>query len=530
MDMQVIPSPSFLLAAALLALAPAGRCGEDLDRVYPATLAHSASGLFPVCSAEDVWELSSFEVSLGRDLSISCKKAAVAFGRHETNVLWAVVFPDQPAAIRSAQEGNGERARTIFLRFAPAELGQVFPAKTVRGRGRPALRAEALRIARHKIAWKWYTPAGNPTVVQPGWVLVDADTVDGARRFYGIERNAGKVHYVAEFAANPVPLSPPIERGAALAAFDEVVAAFDREYAGFVLLPDLRWEELCREHREQAGKAESVFGLAAQLGDLLGELQDLHVWVAAGKDFAPGFDRPRPLNASWKATQVVASASQQAGNDLAWGRTEDGIGYLCLWGLRDPELATRVDEALEGLADTWGLVLDLRFNGGGDELLGRSVAGRFLDRERVYSLNQYRAGPAHDDLGPKLERKAAPRGPWRYQAPVVVLTGQRTMSSAESLALMLAQCPQVTTMGDRTAGSSGNPRRIELECGITVNLPRWLDMDPEGRPIEHVGVPPDVPVECAPGALDETHDPVAEAAFARLRAIPAGERAPGKSR
>jgi C-terminal processing protease CtpA/Prc len=95
---------------------------------------------------------------------------------------------------------------------------------------------------------------------------------------------------------------------------------------------------------------------------------------------------------------------------------------------------------------------------------------------------------------------------------------------------MLAQCPEVTTMGDRTAGSRGNPRRIDLECGIAVNLLRWLDMDPEGHPIEHVGIPPDVPVEVAPGKLDEAHDPVTEAALARLRAIPAGKRTPGKPR
>ena len=76
------------------------------------------------------------------------------------------------------------------------------------------------------------------------------------------------------------------------------------------------------------------------------------------------------------------------------------------------------DQVLDSLGDTWGLVIDLRFNGGGDELLARDIAGRFVDQQRVYSMNQYRSGPAHTDLGPKLERAFTPRGPWRYASPV----------------------------------------------------------------------------------------------------------------
>jgi C-terminal processing protease CtpA/Prc len=91
------------------------------------------------------------------------------------------------------------------------------------------------------------------------------------------------------------------------------------------------------------------------------------------------------------------------------------------------------------------------------------------------------------------------------------------MSSAESMALMFAQCPQVTTMGDRTAGSSANPRRLELACGITVNLPRWLDMDPSGKPIEHVGIKPEKLVKCEPDDFGPEKDPVLRAALKHLR-------------
>jgi len=253
------------------------------------------------------------------------------------------------------------------------------------------------------------------------------------------------------------------------------------------------------------------------------------VWVKCDEEWLSGYSRPRPRNASWEGSfHVLDGGRNDTGHDLVWARTKDGIGYLNVHRLGDQELPKAFDEALEQLADTWALIVDLRFNGGGDELLAQALAGRFLDQERVYSTNRYRIGPKHDQLGDVLERKASPRGPWRYESPVIVLQGQRTMSSAESFALMLAQCPQVTTMGDRTAGSSANPRRIELACGISVNLPRWQDMDPDGNPIEHVGVAPEVEVEAAEGEFGEEADPVVEAALGRLRKLSARERKPGR--
>jgi hypothetical protein len=516
------------LALALLIAGVVPRAAaENLQKVYPGKMSWSQSGLYPRCTADDVWELKSFEFEFGKDLSISCKRAIVAFGVHETNVLWAVVFPDEPATIASIQKGDGETAKTIFLRFAPAELGRVFPSKTVGKRASAWRRAEATRIANHKIGWKWHTPAGNPTVVQPGWTLVDVDTEEG-RRFYGVDQGGGSMEYVAEFESKPVPPSPPIGKSEALAAFDEVWEKFDREYAGFVLLPKLNWDKLGKAYREDVGRVDTVYGTAAVIADMLSHLEDLHVWVKAGEEWLPGYTRERPLNGNWKATNALAGARQKGGDDLRWGRTEDGIGYLGIHGLSDAQLPAQVDEALERLGDTWGLIVDLRFNGGGGEDLAQKIAARFVDEERIYSLNQYRAGSKHSSLGPKLERKFAPRGPWRYGAPVVALWGRKTLSSAESMALMFEQCPQVTTMGDKTGGSSANPRRLELDCGIVVNVPRWLDMDPDGNPIEHVGIQPRVVISAKPEEFTDGADPVLEAALKHLRKTPKGKREPGR--
>jgi hypothetical protein len=521
-------SAALALALACHALAPNA---EDLAKRYPGgKISFSGAGLAWSCTPEDVWELKSFELEFHKDFLLACGKSAVAIGKYETNVLWAVVFPEEPAHITAkGQPGDGETTRAILLRFAPAEIGRVFPSKTVTGPGPGWKRIEADRIFRHKLGYKWYTPAGNPTVVQSGFTLVDADTKGGKRRFYELDGSSGKVTYVADFEAKPLPPEPPIAKKEAEKGFGDVWEAFDREYANFVLLPKLKWDKVGADSRKLLADVETRFDLAAVLSDMLANLEDLHVWVKCGDDILPGYSRPRPLNASWKGSLAqIGSEVRDTEHDLVWSRTKDGIGYLNVRALEDEALPSAFDAALDELADTWGLVIDLRFNGGGGEDLAAAIAGRFVDQERVYSKNQYRIGPGHDQLGEVLERRFAPRGPWRYQGPVVALWGQKTMSSAESFALMLAQCPQVTTMGDRTAGSSANPRHLDLDCGITVNLPRWHDMDPAGKPIEHAGIQPQVKLDFPEEKFGEGGDPVLEAALAKLRKTPAGERKPGK--
>ena len=200
-----------ILLLTILGMIANPASAEDFGKLYPATMDWSKYGLNWTCTPDDVWELKSFEFEHGSDLKIACKKSVVALGVHKTNVLWAVVFPDKPAKIQTEMPGGGESVKSILLRFAPAEVGRILPKKTVGKRGDPWLRAEAGRIFRHKIGWKWFTPSGNPTIVPAGVCIVDAETEEGKRRFYASDRNGGKIEYVAEFETKPVPAARPIK-------------------------------------------------------------------------------------------------------------------------------------------------------------------------------------------------------------------------------------------------------------------------------------------------------------------------------
>jgi hypothetical protein len=361
-----------------------------------------------------------------------------------------------------------------------------------------------------------------------------ADVPSGDARFFIADlKNRNVTTFVSSFTKGAVPPVPrkPITKEDALKAFDGAWDAFDGMYAKFGLRPEVDWDKLKAQFRPAAEKAATNWDAAVAIASLVTPLRDLHVHVWVGEDAVPTYFRSRTYNGNWQATQALLGGKvNDTGQDLLWARTKDDIGYINVAKLEDRRVVAAFDQALEQLATTWGLVVDLRGNGGGGEDLALELAGRIVDKERVYAVDCFRKEGAKDRLalGPKLERRVAPRRDgWRYGAPVVVLIGQKTMSSAESFAEMLAVCPDVTSVGDRTCGSSGRPQRIDLPGGIAVNVPTWNDMTPDGTPIEDVGVQPEVPVKAAPDAFD-AKDPVMEAALALLRKIPAGSRHSGK--
>ena len=516
-----------LLIATLLLSPSVSTAAGDLSRTYKATLDFFDGQPTRewTCGPEDVWALKSFRYEVKGQLAIELGPSNVVFGVHEKNVVWAVVFPDEPGTVKTKLAGDGEHVASLWMRFNPVHLAELFPPATVEKNGPPAMAVLGKRVCAWKIQSGWQANS-LPVIPRKGSIVLDADTVEGKRRYYVSDN--GAVEVVDDFREKPLPPLVPMESATALEAYDAAWKAFDAEYAKFVIRKDLDWKAAGEKHRKGAEVAKTTYEAAAAIAALLTELRDLHIYVKAGNEGIPGYRRERPLNGSWKGSQAEVGGWTETKHGVTFARTSDKVAYVNVYALEDAELPRAFDETLEKMADTTGLVLDLRFNGGGDELLGRQVAGRFLDKTRVYSMSQYRSGAEHDDLGPKNQRECEPRGPWRYEAPVIVLIGQRTMSSAESLALMMAQCPQVTMMGDRTAGASANPRKLELPGEIVVNLPRWIDLDPDGKSIEDVGIAPAVKLSAAPDTFTDKKDPVLAAALEKIRKMPAAKRKPAK--
>jgi C-terminal processing protease CtpA/Prc len=168
--------------------------------------------------------------------------------------------------------------------------------------------------------------------------------------------------------------------------------------------------------------------------------------------------------------------------------------------------------------DSRALILDVRPNGGGDELLALDAAARFVTAERVVTYSRWRVGPHHDDLSSPRARTVAPRGPWAFTKPVFLLVGAASASANESFIAALAGLPNVVVLGDTTAGSSASPREFFLGGGWRFTVPQTITYTAGMAEIEWRGIAPDVYVPVPAGSWEARVDPVLEAALARTRA------------
>jgi hypothetical protein len=297
--------------------------------------------------------------------------------------------------------------------------------------------------------------------------------------------------------------------------------AIDEDYS-YRDLRGVKWDKQFAAHAAKLEAAPSAAAFAREAAAMLAPARDVHLVLKVGQTVFPTH-RPGPGFNFDPATLRRVVPGLTGTNPVLTGRFPDGIVYVVIttWSPRNPAELERAYAALGDAAEgggAKGVIIDVRPNSGGDERLAQQFAGCFVDRPRVYSKNTIRKGGQwHGPYDRSVEPSASHP---RVRAPVVVLMGPQNMSSAESFLLMMRQVPGCKLVGATSYGSSGNPKPHELANGVTVLLPSWKDMFPDGTCLEGVGVRPDVEVPADPATLRE-RDPVLDEALRILRGRPA---------
>lgn len=469
-------------------------------------------------SSADIYRISNFKLQIAEELKVEVGPADLAIGHCLDGAVWAVVMPREFGTLTAKALKGSESVAHVWLRFHPAEIARIFPPDTVFADGRTNLLSQISRIANLKMVSSWQA-GGRAMIPEPKDMTVDADIKGGPRRFFAVDTEAKTAQYWPVFEKRAVKPPKAIATGEAESAFDQLWQAFDSKYAMFVLRPEVDWTKLRDEYRPKAIASKDTMEFAGVCAEMLKPLRDLHVWFTVAGEYVPIFNRPRTANSNPDAHSSFFSLHQER-HGVQWAVTVDKIGFIAIYGWNDPAVPSECQTALENMRDTRGLIVDVRLNGGGSEDQAMEFAGRFLKEEFVYGYSQYRNGPAHTNLTEKFARKAGPRGPWRYDRPVVVLIGQKCMSSCESFVGMMTGDPNVTTMGDHTCGSSGNPEVINLPLHMAVSVPQWIDYRPDGKPVDERGFEPQIRFEPDADAFSGQKDALLAGALDRLQRAP----------
>jgi carboxyl-terminal processing protease len=151
------------------------------------------------------------------------------------------------------------------------------------------------------------------------------------------------------------------------------------------------------------------------------------------------------------------------------------------------DLIRAFDAFLDKLRGQPGLVIDVRGNGGGDDALAEQVIGRFIREPVIASISFRRAVPAtsYD----RMIKWAEPRGPWRFEGRVAVLTDEGSMSATEHFVSGMLEAGALLC-GTPTSGACGLIRTVELPGGASVNVSRTFPLHTGGAPSPLLGMVP----------------------------------------
>jgi len=192
-------------------------------------------------------------------------------------------------------------------------------------------------------------------------------------------------------------------------------------------------------------------------------------------------------------------------------RIAGGIGVVRINdSLGDAATIQAFDRALDELADTRGLIVDLRDTpSGGNSTVARGILDRFVTRELPYQRHLLPSEERETGVRRSWLELVSPRGT-AYRRPVAVLVGHWTGSMGEGLAIGFDATGAATVVGTAMAGLLGATDRIVLpHTGIGLNLPTERLYHVDGTPRE--AFRPRVPVDVTKPAPDG--DPFVAAAL-----------------
>jgi len=262
---------------------------------------------------------------------------------------------------------------------------------------------------------------------------------------------------------------------------------------------------------------------------------DRHLGVRLGGGPGPHRERvPEPEEP--RDHEAMRLAMRQRGRLDNFGirqveRLDGNVGYLDVRRVAMPANAgPAITAAMELVAGTYALLLDLRHNHGGSPE-GVVVWCSYLLDERPTHLNDI----FHADTGETRQFWGLPYVPGtRYlDRPVYVLTSGHTFSGGEDFAYTLQALGRAEIIGETTGGGAHPTRPFPISAAVHIGIPFARSINPvTGTNWQGTGVVPDVAVPEAQArdtayakalehvlALEDVPPPIADEAREALAAV-----------
>ncbi|MCH5229537.1 MAG: S41 family peptidase [Muribaculaceae bacterium] len=275
--------------------------------------------------------------------------------------------------------------------------------------------------------------------------------------------------------------------------YDALADIIDTHYC-FFADKDINWKEKVEKYRQEITEETSVLDLFFICSQLLDELKDGHVnlssrfstsyyrnwWSDYPQDFNQRTLEEYYLDFNWLST-----------NGIMYKQLPGEIAYMYYPSFSYTISDSSLDYILAIMANSRGLIIDIRDNGGGELTNINTLVGRFIEEKIIGGYIMHKTGPAHDDFSEPypMEYKPAAEGRVKWNGDVVVLTNRSCFSAANNFVAVMKSLPKVRIVGAKTGGGGGLPFTSEIPVGWSVRFSACPILDSEGHIIEN-GIDP----------------------------------------
>lgn len=147
-----------------------------------------------------------------------------------------------------------------------------------------------------------------------------------------------------------------------------------------------------------------------------------------------------------------------------------------------------METVMKDLSNTNCLLLDVRFNGGGNDEVGLEILRHFNDQKRQVASKKARLQDNYTKTVPiYLEAHKSP-----YLKPVYLLTSQQSASATDMMALSSLEIPHITRIGSHTSGAISDALQKKLPNGWEFSLSNEVYTDLQDHCYENIGIPTDI--------------------------------------
>ena len=369
-------------------------------------------------------------------------------------------------------------------------------------------------------------------------ILVTAGT-SADHRFFGFIGAASSIGF-RRLAQPPATYGKQVANDP-LTNFDIFWTTFDEHYP-FFALKEANWRRVRDQLRPKVTDAttrEELFDIFKSMVEPLG---DAHTFIAAGSQKLRFGGRRKDAThvdaAARKRIQEIIETNYLHAKPKSWcngrvgyGVIADSIGYLRITAFGgytlNPDFDSQIKALEASLDDLFnqadnltGLVVDVRINGGGSDLLGVTVANRLATNEYLAFRKKARSDAADPTrFTEQQDTRVRPSDRPHFHGKVVLLTSGETISAGETFSMaLMGRTPAVVRVGQHTQGVFSDVLDRKLPNGFRFGLPNEIFLTEGNEAFDGPGIPPHVSVEVfSANDLEAGRDTALEKALELMR-------------